>query len=482
MARKRPNVLITLSDDQNPLAMGCANNPEIRTPAMDALASRGMRFTNAYHGGCTVHAVCCPARAQLFTGRQLFAIPNLLKGWWEEGCERYESPTAETADIPMLGQLLRANGYRCFGTGKWHNMQFSYIQNFNDGGAVYFCGGNEAQTALKKRPLLPSSPSGVTRPAELSQGGHFNKTLHEFDASGEYGPGNCYIEPRHTTEAFTQAVVDFIDNYDGDEPFFIYCPFTAPHGPCSTYQEWHDQYPADSISLPKNHREVVPWDNGGLFVKERLEQGWRITEQDCRQAIADHYAITAHMDDGIGRIHAALERNGYLDDTIVVHSGDHGKSEGHHGFKGKQTLYEHAAGVPLLVAGPGIPADTVNDNLVYQHDLYNTILEAADIKTQEPSYYQSLLPQLNEQPTEGREYIHSSYIGCQRMVRDRRYKLIEYAVEGVRRTELFDLIEDPDEIVDLSQDATRSKDLKRLRAELKRWQQQVQDPCITDFA
>ncbi len=473
---KRPNIVITISDDQRFDALGAAGNPEIRTPAMDALAERGMHFTTAYHGGATVHAVCCPSRAMLFTGRQLYSIPNIIKGWWQEESPLFEAPNPDPMCAPMLGELLRQNGYHCFAAGKWHNMQVTFTRNFNDGAAIYWTGGNPIQRALRNKPLLPSGRYGRQRPEDLQRGGHFNKPMCEFDASGEYSDYTYYRERRHTTEAFTEGAVDFLDAYDGDRPFFLYCAFTAPHGPYRTYPKWHEQYPADAVSLPPNYCPCHPFDNGGLFVKDRMERGWQLTEQEAREAIAGHYAMTAHEDDGIRRIHEALERNGYLENTIVIHTGDHGKSDGHHGLKGKQSLYEHAARVPLLMAGPDIPAGSRCDEMVYQHDLFPTLLEVCGVDVPEGLWYRSLWPLIGGSG-EGWDLVFSSYIDTQRMVRDRRHKLIEYNVGGTRHTQLFDLVADPWELDNLSEDAEHADDLERLGRELKRWQAEVGDPC-----
>ncbi len=473
---RRPNIVITLSDDQRFDTVHALGNNDIRTPAMDSLVEHGTAFTQTYHGGCTVHAVCCPSRAMLFTGRQLFQIPNVMKGWWEEGCERFEAPNPDLACTPMLGEILRRNGYHCFGTGKWHNMPVTFTRNFNDGAAIYWCGGNPIQRTLRSKPGSCQGKYGRMRPDVQLRGGHFNKPLTEFDATGEWHDFLTYVEPRHTTDAFSEAAVDFIHAYDDDRPFFVYVPYTAPHGPTQTYRSWHEQYPAESVALPANY-QPSHWDNGGLFMAERVAQEWSLSEQQCRQRNADHYAITAHMDEGIGKIHQALRDKGLWDNTIVIHSGDHGKSEGNHGLTGKQSLYEHAAKVPMIMTGPDIPKGHRCDEMVYQHDLFPTLLEAAGAEVPDGTYYDSLWPLLSSNPPAGRDLLHSSYIESQRMVRDRRYKLLEYNVRGQRRTQLFDIQQDPHELHDLSANADHADDVARLRKELRNWQQRVGDPC-----
>jgi len=234
-----------------------------------------------------------------------------------------------------------------------------------------------------------------------------------------------------------------------------------------TTSEWHAQYPWESVSLPPNYVPSHPWDNGGPLTKERLESGFSMSEQECRQNIADLYAITAHEDEGIGRIHEALERNGYLDNTIVIHTSDHGKSLGHHGTQGKWSLYEHSIAVPLLMAGPGIPKGEKRNDLVYMHDIFPTVLEACGVEIPESTVYESLWPLFEGQ--EGREYIGTMLHNNQRMVRDEQYKLISYNVEGRKTVQLFDLKEDPHETCNLAGDPAYRETIANLLERQRDW-------------
>jgi arylsulfatase A-like enzyme len=476
MTNKRPNIVITISDDQPYYDISGLGNTEIHTPAQERMMERGTCFERVYHGGATTSAVCCPSRAQLFSGIPLMQIPNILKGWWEDDADKFEAPNDDPACAPQLGEILRRNGYHCYGVGKWHNFPASYIRNFNDGGAIYFCGGNLLHDRLKKTPNQPMGKYAPGKPEGIKRGGHWNKTLSLYDGTGEYSPFMKYVEPRHSTDAFSENAIEFIDNYDGDKPFFLYCAFTAPHGPMKTDKKWHDMYPTDKISLPKNYTTVHAWDNGGLFTKSRLEAGPLYTEEESKQSISDLYAITTHEDEAIGNIHDALERNGLMDNTIVIHTGDHGKSLGHHGLQGKYSLYEHSIAIPLLMQGPGIAKGKVRNQLAYQHDLFPTILEAAGIEIPETNAYESLTPLLADGKTKGRKYIGTLYKDCQRMIRDERWKLIAYNMEGNKHIQLFDLQEDPDETKNLAGETEMAETIDRLLDAMRNWQTQMADP------
>ena len=400
----------------------------------------------------------CYQPLMLFTGRALYQIPNLMKGWWEEDSAKYEAPNADMADFPMLGELLRQNGYYTYTVGKWHNMQFSHTRNFQDGGKVYFSGLN---TPKRK---------------ENTRGPHYGPNCI-FDPTGEYDEAHVYISDKHSTEEFTESAVRFLDTYEGDEPFFLYCAFIAPHSPLKTDPQWHALYDASAIALPKNYKPYHEFDNGGWRVKERLAEGWRISEAEARQLNADHFALVTHMDDGIRRIHEALARNGFLDNTIVIHTSDHGKQEGHHGMNGKESLYEEAAKVPFIMAGPGVPRGERRTQLVHHHDLYPTLLEAADTPVPEETWFQSLWPLLERAGEAGRSTIASGYKDTERMIRNHRFKLIANEVEGRRRIRLFDLQNDPYEREDVSGLPEHADVVDALRSGLKAWQAEVGDPC-----
>jgi len=441
MARKRPNILLTIADDQRHDMLGCRGHPTLRTPALDRLAERGTCFSHAFHLGSTHPAVCAPSRAMLHTGRPLFRIPHAIRGNddWTGG-----GPGDNPDATPLLGEQLRHAGYHTHGVGKWHNGKPAYARSFTSGGAIFFGGMSS----------------------------HFAVPIHGFDPDGRYDTPPRMTD-RHSTELFTDAAIDFLRRYDGDEPFFLYVAFTAPHDPRQTLPEWHDRYRAEDVALPPNFLPQHPFDNGELDIRDEQLAGFPRTGDEVRRHIAEYEAITAHMDDAIGRVHAALADAGCADDTLVIHSSDHGLSVGQHGLMGKQNLYEHSVRVPLLMAGPGVEAGRVDERLCYQHDLNPTLLAAAGLETSEAPCFRGLMD------TPGYGDVFCCYRKPQRMVRDRRHKLIEYRVAGQPlRTQLFDLLDDPHEMRDLSADPEQEATMQRLRERLRDWQARVGDPML----
>jgi arylsulfatase A-like enzyme len=186
--------------------------------------------------------------------------------------------------------------------------------------------------------------------------------------------------------------------------------------------------------------------------------------------------VISHLDEQVGRIREALEETGQAANTIVVFSSDHGLAIGSHGLRGKQNMYEHTVGVPLIFAGPGIPKGARRDAQVYLRDLYPTICDLAGVDIPATVEGRSRAGILRGTERSSQRYAFGYFRDVQRMVRGDRWKLIEYPKAG--RTHLFDLAADPAELRDRSADPECAGVLAGLRAELSAWQRQVGDPLL----
>lgn len=412
-----PNIVVTVADDQRGSAIGCAGIEPVRTPHLDTLAKRGVRCDRAYYFGACHGAVCAPSRAMLHTGRPFQELDPMLM-------EPVHPPTGHALVLPpTLGQKLRAAGYHCYGTGKWHNGVDSFHASFDDGAAIFHGGMAD----------------------------HYFTPVHAFDPTGRYPDSAARDADGFSTEVFGQAAIDFIHSRRGkDEPFFLYCAFTAPHDPRTPPDAYRRRYDPRAIDLPPNVMPEHPFDNGECRGRDERLLGWPREPDEIRRSLAAYYAMISHMDEWIGRIHEALAEIGQDDNTIVVHTADHGLAVGQHGLLGKQNLYEHSVRVPLIVAGPGLPRGAERQGLCYQHDLHPTLLELAGEST-EDAFFESLLPMLRG-ACSGRDHVSCTYRDIYHMVRDAQFKLIEYDGEGHRRYQLFDLANDPWELHDLSRD------------------------------
>ncbi|MEO1237009.1 MAG: sulfatase-like hydrolase/transferase [Planctomycetota bacterium] len=421
---RHPHFLITMADDQRRTAWsgpGPGAEP-VQTPALTALANRGTTMTRASHAGSPCGAVCVASRAMLHTNCRPFALPSdMVAGPIDP---TYTAP----ADARTLGRRLRDAGYATLFVGKWHNNEPSLVDSFESGRHV-FLGGMAS---------------------------HFQMPLAQLEG-GEVQPS--MLQGVHSTEAFTEGAITMLRRYArgdfGDRPFCLIVAFTAPHDPRQTHAVWHDRYPPADAPLPDNIRPTHPFDNGELDVRDELLTPRPRQPEQTRREIADYYAMVEHMDHGIGRIHDALEQFGLTKDTVVAHTADHGLAVGQHGLMGKQNLYEHSTGVPLVLAGPDIPHGAVRDGLCYQHDLFPTLLEWAGA---DPSHasgdapFKSLVPLLNDPQHAGADAVGCFYRDLQRSVTDAAgKKLIRYAVGGHRWQQCFDLSNDPHETKPLTE-------------------------------
>lgn len=448
---KKPNVVFLLADDQRFDTIHALGNNEIITPNLDRLAAVGSAFTRAYIPGGSCAAVCLPSRAVLNTGRTLFHLER----------EGQRIP----ADHATIGETLRAVGYRTFGTGKWHNGTEAYARGFTDGAEIFFEGMWD----------------------------HWNVPVSNFDPSGQYNNIKPFIKDpyrsnkisdvhadhvslgRHSTELFADAAIDFIRDFDADDPFYIYLSFMAPHDPRSAPKAFQELYDSEQITLPENFMAEHPFDFGVHQIRDELLASYPRTASEVRQSIADYYAMITHLDHKIGQIFKALEETGEFENTIFIFSGDNGLSLGQQGLMGKQNLYDSSVHVPLLFAGPGIPSGQRCETYAYLTDIFPTICDLIHVDIPDSVEGISLVPALSRPETHVRDSLYFAYAGLIRSVQDERFKLIEYAYDGRLMTQLFDVVNDPNEMRNLAADPSKKDIVAGLRRQLRRYADQWDD-------
>jgi len=446
------NIVFFFTDDQRFDTIGALGNDAVRTPNIDALVRRGTTFTHAHIPCGTSGAVCMPSRAMLHTGRTLFHIQGAGQ----------EIPTEHVT----LGEAFRAAGYCTFGTGKWHNGRTAYHRSFSDGAEIMFGGMAD----------------------------HWNVPMYHYDPTGAYD-AQCPIvkDPfasnevtlracdhvtagRHSSELLCEAALDFLDGYDSDAPFLMYISFLAPHDPRTMPAAFRDLYDPEDMELPPNFMGGHPFDNGGLHIRDEMLAGFPRTPEETRRHIAEYYGMISHLDAQLGRVVAALEAKGVLEDTLIVFAGDNGLAVGRHGLFGKQNCYDHSVRVPLIFAGPGVPQDTRTDAFAYLLDIFPTLCELTGVPAPASVEGASLVPCMHAPDAQGRETLYFAYTEHIRAVRDRTHKLIEYVVDGRHTmTQLFDLANDPWELHNLASAPEHAHTIETLRAELARLRDQWDD-------
>ena len=467
----KPNILVIFTDAQRFDTVHALGNDKISTPNMDWLVENGTALTNAYIMGGTNTAVCMPSRAMLMTGRTLFHL--------------VDSGETIPKDHVMLGETLRKSGYHCWGTGKWHNGTESYIRNFQDGADIYFGGGYDHWMV----PVHSYDPSQQY----LGRISRDMVPLHEYEPIETYKSrvqsyrvpalpeekiANHIHSGRHSTNLFADQAAEFISNYEKDDPFFAYVAFMAPHDPRTTPQKFYDIYSADDFDIEENFMTEHPFDNGELDARDELLAAVPREELEVKNHIAEYYAMVSHLDSQLGLILDALKESNQISNTIIVLAGDNGLALGRHGLFGKQNLYDHSIHIPMIFCGPGIPSQTSRDSLVYTADIYTTLCEMAGIEIPESVLGKSMMKIIKEKEISTRDYLYYVYKDVQRAVTYQGWKLIEYNVNGVRSTQLFNISEDPDEIHDLSGDAGFIERVVDLRKKM----QEAREACGDNLA
>ena len=420
-AIEKPNIIMIMADDQRDGTLNALGNKEIITPNLDQLAKEGMSFDNAYIMGAGVAAVCAPSRAMLMTGRTLFNI----------------DPTGKTIDTThiTLPKSLGNAGYHSFHTGKWNNGKPAFIRSFNDGSRIFFGGMHS----------------------------HYNVPTFEFNPEGNYSrEEQNQSSPKHSSELYIDAGIEFLENYNLEKPFFMYLAFQAPHDPMEMPQEYLDMYDTSRLSLPPNFMSEHPFDNGELDVRDEMLAGHPRTSTEIRAHIADYYAMITHLDAQIGRLLKVLEEKGLMENTIIIFSGDNGLAVGQHGLMGKQNLYEHSINVPLIFKGPGIEKNTRTAKFAYLFDIYPTLCDFVGIDIPSSVEGESLKEVLYGKELKTREALFFAYKNFQRAVRKDNWKLIMYNVDDKITTQLFNLENDPFEIINLAADPAHKEKLSEI--------------------
>jgi arylsulfatase A-like enzyme len=186
-----------------------------------------------------------------------------------------------------------------------------------------------------------------------------------------------------------------------------------------------------------------------MGVRDEHLSPWPRTPDIIKASIADYYALISHLDNKIGTIIETLFSLGLFDNTIIVFAGDNGLAIGSHGLLGKQNLYEHSVKVPVIITGPGVPKEKVNDALVYLYDLYPTLCKLCNLPAPSGIDGKNLVPVMKGESRQVRNTLYTAYRNSIRAIRDNEWKLIQYPKSGYMQ--LFHLKNDPLEISNLAQ-------------------------------
>ncbi len=429
---KAKNILIIYSDDHSYHALGAAGNKEISTPNLDKLVKSGLMFTQAHVMGGHQGAICIPSRVMLLTGRYVNRLPgdgNIIPD-----------------SIISLPEVLRKQGYNTYHTGKWHSDKVSHSRMFSTGGDIFFGGMH-----------FPKF------------GGQEHPTVFLYDSSGVYSESRKRLSDIYSTTLYTDNAVRFLSSQTAKtNPFFCYVAFTSPHDPRTPPGKFSSMYNPKKITLPANFLTKHPFDNGDLNVRDEQLLPIPRDSDAIKKDIALYYGMVSEMDAQVGRILEALEKSGLKENTLIVFAGDNGLAVGQHGLLGKQNLYEHSIRVPMIISGPGVPANKKTDGFTYLSDITPTIMDYLQVQKPSSVEGRSLLPIIQDPSRKVRSSIYNVYGHWSRSIKtEDGFKLIVYNVDGIETTQLFNLKNDPLEIQDLSKNPTYSEKIPQMRSILK---------------
>lgn len=421
-----PNILWICADDFTPDACSAYGNNLIRTPALDHLASQGIRFDRAY---CTC-PLSTPSRQSFWTGRYPRSIGVTL------------STTRLPKDEITLPTILKHNGYAIAAFGKTH-YYWPRRHEFD-----VCCDWEEYQHWLTCKPP-------VALPANIKTLGKWRPF---FDPARIWLNSDCLPYPAVDTDMYgtfltTQAIKYLAQKQT--QPFFLYLSYYETHSPFNFPIEYSGRYDPRSFNVPLVTIEDI----------KCIPKVFRDLTESDKQGILAAYATSAEfMDKNVGMILNALDQSEYANNTLVIFTSDHGYLLGQHGRFEKHCCFEPAVRTALLMRFPTlIHSGQSTSALVELIDLMPTVLEWCGIDTPKNVQGRSLIPLLTQQTNLHREYVIAEYADNEEiMIRTERWKLI-YSTGTRQRLDgyyidipttpwlqLYDLMNDPNELVNLA--------------------------------
>ena len=461
MADERPNIIFIITDQQRFDTIKALGFDHMDTPNLDRLVNEGVTFTN-----CHISAPsCAPSRASLFTGYYPHTT-GILRN-------------ADTWKRSWI-ESLADSGYRCINVGKMHTYPYHTPLGFEERYVVenkdryleeryYF---DEWDKALKARGL-------VKQQRELyRQRDDYKDSLGAFDWE---------IDEDMQSDNFVGDTATWWINSkpQDDRPLFLEIGFPGPHPPYDPTREEAQKYLAKDLPLLEVTQQEL--DNQPPVLKELRQHNVEIdhdsvvhkldpTPEERHRQRAYYLANVTMIDKKIGEILEALEGKGYLENSVVIFTSDHGDCLTDHGHSQKWTMYDIIMRMPLVVWAPGrVEGGRTVDGLCQQMDIGPAILELAGIDVPKTMEARSILPAIEGRDWEPRDYVYAEHgrdgilteTDFVSMVRSEDWKLVHFVDEP--HGQLFHLTEDPDEVNNLWDDPAAAEMKQHLLSELLNW-------------
>lgn len=442
---KPQNTLFILSDEHSRRYLGSYGHPFVQTPNLDRLAQRGTRFTNAYCPSPT----CVPCRASLATGQ------------WAHQIETYSSAEPYEGQATSWMHRLRDAGHHVASIGKLHYRSSHPRNGFSE----------------EILPMHIANEIGWVKGLMRDKTTSYTREAKEF--ATEIGAG----ESTYTQydRQITQHAVEWLENraaMDEEKPWALFVSLVCPHYPLFAPQPFFDQFADIEIPLPVSYSRDT-WHTDHPFLShfyDFFDYATHFDDKRAKLAIRSYSALCSFLDHNVGQILQTLNETGLTDSTRIIYTSDHGDLMGEHGQWTKMCMYEGSVGVPLIVAGEGVPQGEVVNTAVNLTDLYPTILDSVGLPLNET---EQTLPgtslfEIIAKPQRNRVTFSEFHDGLPSgffMIRTSPcsdigdWKLIYYPNHP---PQLFNLADDPNELHDLGQDEAFTAVRHQLEAELRR--------------
>ncbi len=349
----RPNILMFMPDQQRADCVGCFGNLSIQTPNIDALATRGMRFDNAWAN----HPVCGPSRV------------NLMTGWYPHTRGHRTLTHLVQPHEPNMLKYLKNAGYHV----AWAGARGDVFAPGVTEASTHFCGWT---TAPNKRGMGPQFDPG--------------SPLYDVFYHGKRPGENTWLD---FDEATVQTAIQWLEAKPGG-PWCLWIPLIFPHLPFEVEDPWYEMYtPADLMPRYAGEGHGKPRFHAEMVKKFGTD---RVTEQQWQEITRVYYGMVSRVDHQLGRVMSALDKTGMRDDTVTLYFTDHGEYLGDFGLVEKwpsgmdRCLLQN----PLIIQGPGVKEGSVANTFTEMVDIMPTVLDLAEVEVGHTHFGRSLLPVL----------------------------------------------------------------------------------------
>ncbi|MCB1229013.1 MAG: sulfatase [Verrucomicrobiae bacterium] len=436
-ADKPVNVLFLICDDLN-CDLACYGHPQVKSPNIDRLAARGVRFDRAY---CQ-YPLCGPSRASFLCGMypdQTLIHRNAIY-------VREHVPNVKT-----LPQMFRDAGYFATRIGK--------LYHYNVPNHIGTSGHDDPDSwnyTINPRGRDKDDESDIFTLVP----GTFGGTLSWLAAEG--------TDEEQTDGIAAEEAAEQLEKYaKKGTPFFLAVGLYRPHTPYVSPKKYFDLYPTESIKVPtepEGYLDTLP--NPAKQSIRRKKDQIDLPEKLAKEAIQAYHASITFADAQLGKILDSLEKNGLADNTVILFTSDHGYHMGEHGHWQKTTLFENATRVPLIISGAGIEnAGAVVKTPVEMVDFYPTLAELCGLKAPPSAAGVSLVPALKDPSVAPREAALSQY-NQGYSLRTPRWRYTEWGENGEEGKELYDHESDPEEMVNLAGKTEQAETISKLAEQL----------------